>query len=113
MNRGSKLSWVLGMVLVGAVSVSAGLCTAAAAEAPAQQAVSEAAQQPGNDLYQQGGRLALQGEYDKAYPYFEETLKVNPRHAGAYNGMAVISSIRGNQAKAEEYYSKAIEIDPT
>ena len=58
------------------------------------------------------GRLLHEGFNDKdAVDLFHEALEQNPKNAGAYVGLAIVSA-SGFDGKAREYAAKAIELDP-
>ncbi len=63
-----------------------------------------------------GNLKVRQNMPDKAIPYFEKTLDVNPRSASAHNGLAAVYLNReadGDLARAEEHLSAAAAINPT
>ena len=55
--------------------------------------------------YHQEGRL------DVAQKFYNQVLKINPNHSGAYNNLGVIFDNLGKYQKAKECYENAIEIN--
>jgi len=56
------------------------------------------------------------GQPDKAIPYFEKCLEMNPRSASSHNALGAVYINRdadGDQARAEEHFAAAASINPT
>ena len=51
-------------------------------------------------------------EYDKAIEFYEETIKINPKHDWAYNNIGIAYYEKEEYDKAIEAYKKAIKINP-
>ncbi len=61
----------------------------------------------------QRGRLALEkGALDEALRLFQEVVKGDPSHAGAYYWSGVVMARKGQLEQADEFYRKAVEADP-
>lgn len=57
-----------------------------------------------------GADLLRDGEFEKARPYFEKTLELNPRFSKAINNLAVIEAQHGNLPRAMELCQQAIAL---
>lgn len=57
-----------------------------------------------------GADLLRDGEFEKARPFFEKTLQLNPRFSKAINNLAVIEAQRGNLPRAMELCQQAIAL---
>jgi len=64
------------------------------------------------DLYTTGLRYLWAGKYEMALPYFLETAKRNPRHAGAFFHLGYCLSRMGKNQEALGPYLKAKELRP-
>ena len=62
--------------------------------------------------YKLGNKHIENGEFDKAIPYFNKAIELNPRHAEAYRHRAYSFSQKGEYDKAIEDLGKAIELNP-
>jgi tetratricopeptide (TPR) repeat protein len=51
-------------------------------------------------------------DYDKAYDQFTLAAQYNPNNSNAYGNMGAVMQSKGDNAKAAEYYRKALAIDP-
>jgi len=58
-----------------------------------------------------GAQLLDRGEYEAARPYFETTLRLNPRFSRALSNLAIIEAMRGDLARAVAYCNEAIAIN--
>lgn len=59
------------------------------------------------------GRIAYEaGRYDDAAGYFARVIKSDPKNAMALRAAAYTEIMRGNFAKADEYYIKVMELEP-
>src|SRR5207244_2738581 len=52
------------------------------------------------------------GRFDEARKYFQEGLKRDPRNASCLFNMGFIEGRQGNQARAEDYFQKALRANP-
>lgn len=57
--------------------------------------------------------LFRQQKYLEAKKILQDILKKDPENSAAYNNLGSIYLIRGRLARAERYFKKAIELDPT
>ena len=53
-----------------------------------------------------------QNKLQLANKFYNETLKQNPNHLGAYNNLGILHNQLGQYEKAKSFYEKAIEIQP-
>ncbi len=51
-------------------------------------------------------------DYDNALQQFNVAAQLNPGNANAFGNMGAVYQSKGDNAKAEEYYRKALAIDP-
>ncbi len=63
-------------------------------------------------LYSQGEKLYREGKTEEAISVFEKVIRLNPKHALAYNNLGAIYWQKGEKKKALECMIKAMEIDP-
>lgn len=63
-------------------------------------------------LYTKGAAAYKKGDFDGAFTIFQRTTEKDPAYARAYAGMGNIALIREDFAAAEQYYRRAIEIEP-
>ncbi len=66
------------------------------------------AQDPQIDSYY-GGMLLLNGQFDEAKPYLEESIKIDPNLGYNFNNLAVYYEHEKNYSKAAELYSENIQ----
>lgn len=59
-----------------------------------------------------GWRFHRRGDYNYAIREFEAVLKRNPQSGQAYIGLAMTWEDKGDYAKAKEYFSKTVALDP-
>jgi len=57
--------------------------------------------------------LFRQQKYLQAKKILQDILKKDPENAAAYNNLGSIYLIRGRLARAERYFNRAVELDPT
>ena len=60
-----------------------------------------------------GATWAESGAYDKALAVFESIAEDNPRDAGTLANIGNLCVMQGDSLKAESYYRRAIELDPS
>ena len=53
-----------------------------------------------------------QNKLQLANKFYNETLKQNPNHLGAYNNLGILHNQLGQHEKAKDFYKKIIEIQP-
>ncbi|HWY26420.1 MAG TPA: DUF1570 domain-containing protein [Candidatus Angelobacter sp.] len=59
-----------------------------------------------------GGFFATRSRTQEARPILEEAVRLDPKLASAYQGLAMVEFLDGNRKKAVEAASRAIELDP-
>lgn len=64
------------------------------------------------DIYSEAVLTQRAGDLDKAERLYWEMLKVAPNAKEAYNNLAVIYSLRGDNDRVNEFMDKALAIDP-
>ena len=64
-----------------------------------------------NFLY--GACLERLRKYDDALQYYATAVRLNPRHAKAFQGMGDVHSIQGDLPQAVAAYEKGVKIDPS
>lgn len=52
------------------------------------------------------------GDYDSAIKAMESGIALNPKHQIAHFNLGIVNSAKGNISKSQEYFEKAIKIDP-
>lgn len=68
---------------------------------------------PKNPVYQWAlGNLYLSKDYDKMEQYTLKAVSLNPKFARAYLTLSLISEVRGDKNKQQEFLKKASEADP-
>jgi type IV pilus assembly protein PilF len=60
-----------------------------------------------------GAAYLQQGKYEIALSEFAEAIQIDPSYALAYNGMGLVQSALGEDAKADASYRKSIELQPS
>ncbi len=60
-----------------------------------------------------GNVYAVKGDFHQAILIFEELIQSDPENAEYHVNMGLTYQSMGDQAKAESYFSRAIELDPT
>lgn len=78
----------------------------------AQDAAVAPAADPGKEHFEKGVQLSLKGQHDEAIKEYEETIKINPKSAEAYNNLGFAYFDKGDADKAIEAQKKALEITP-
>ncbi len=78
---------------------------------PLETAVAPAAD-PGKEHFEKGVQYSLKGQIDDAIKEYEETIKLNPKSAEAYNNLGFALLDKGETDKAIEAQKKAIEVNP-
>jgi tetratricopeptide (TPR) repeat protein len=64
------------------------------------------------DPYNQGVLAARAGQYEKAIAHFDEALRRQPAHAGAYYARGTAYQMLGQLERAIHDYTEAIRLDP-
>jgi len=66
-----------------------------------------------SQLYFMLGSMSFaQKKYDKAIPYFEKCLSLNPESASSHNFLAAIAIVREDLAPAEDHLRQALRVNP-
>jgi tetratricopeptide (TPR) repeat protein len=60
-----------------------------------------------------GNVYAVKGDFQQAILIFEELIQSDPKNAEYHVNMGLTYQSMGDQAKAESYFSRAMELDPT
>lgn len=63
------------------------------------------------DYFQAGNEARQRGEIDKAIENYNQAIKLNPDHAGAYNNQGIAKAILGDYLGAIEDYDQVIELN--
>jgi Flp pilus assembly protein TadD len=63
-------------------------------------------------LLAQGNRSISQGEYSEAIGFYQDLIKIAPRHVVALNNLGAALSKLGRDKEADPYFYQAIEIQP-
>ncbi|HBO42586.1 MAG TPA: hypothetical protein DD670_01350, partial [Planctomycetaceae bacterium] len=64
------------------------------------------------ELVQQGWQLWWGGRPDKAVPNFEQSVKLHPNDADAWNGLGWAALNSGNSTRAKEAFEKTVALQP-
>jgi tetratricopeptide (TPR) repeat protein len=64
------------------------------------------------DLLAQGNKSMAQGAYAESIPFYQDLIKLNPRHAAALNNLGTAFFKLGQLKEAEAYFNQAIRIKP-
>ncbi|NLE36631.1 MAG: tetratricopeptide repeat protein, partial [Pirellulaceae bacterium] len=84
-----------------------------AAETAEPSATGSASAVPATELLQQGGwQLWWAGRPDMAVRNFEQSIKLDPNSADAWNGLGWAALNSGNSTRAKEAFEKAVALDP-
>jgi type IV pilus assembly protein PilF len=59
-----------------------------------------------------GAAYLQQGKYEIALSEFNEATQIDPNYAPAYNGLGLVYAALGEDAKADDGYKKAIQLQP-
>ncbi len=60
-----------------------------------------------------GEAYGAAGKYDQAVEQFKQALKIDPKHVGAYLDLGMVAVLTENDAAAERYFKKVIELTET
>lgn len=66
-----------------------------------------------DEYINQGVRLAMQGNIDRAARRFRRALDSDPNDAAAHYNLALALDMSGKHAEAKSHYERAAELDPT
>lgn len=66
----------------------------------------------GEEHFKEGLKAYMSGKYELALKEFKRSIEINPSNPVPYSNIGYIYYDIGNLAKAYEYHSKAIDIDP-
>ena len=64
------------------------------------------------DLLVQGNRSIARGAYTEAIGFYQDLIRVAPRHVAAFNNLGAALSKLGRYKEAEAYFYQAIKIEP-
>jgi tetratricopeptide (TPR) repeat protein len=81
----------------------------------AAKLVSRRADLPGADriFYNRGNALLARKQIEEAFSDYTTVIRMNPKHAGAYNNRGTIYYNRGRYAKAVQDFKNAVESSPS
>jgi tetratricopeptide (TPR) repeat protein len=66
----------------------------------------------GKHLLTQGNRAIARGAYSEAIDFYEELIRLDPRHAAALNNLGAALSHLNRFKEAEGYFFRAIKVEP-
>ena len=72
----------------------------------------QAASNAAVEAYNRGTNLLKAGRYREAIPHFDEAIRLNPRHAEAYNNRGNAYKNLGQYQRAIQDYDEAIRLNP-
>ncbi|MBI5345240.1 MAG: tetratricopeptide repeat protein [Deltaproteobacteria bacterium] len=100
---------VFGAALIASALILSGCSRgekAAESPSPSATVVDE-----GKAHFDKGVQLSMKGQYDEAIKEYEETIKLNPKSAQAYNNLGFAYMDKGDVERAIESQKKAVELN--
>lgn len=103
---------VLGIVLALVFALSAFAGCSRKEEAKDKTTAAAPGMEPAKEHFDKAVQHSLKGEYDEAIKEYEETIRLNPGSAEAYNNMGFAYMDKGDVDKSLELQKKALEMNP-